>query len=302
MVCLPPRAPHPRVRQARLLRLIGSLLPVLATGCYMAAVDTAAPQGTDTDPASSSNSGSTTGQVEGARGILEHNDFKLYWEHYDGWEQGACTRLRLKNEGGDVQGWELDLTLSASITTWIDAGGAFMWLVDDHLTIEQEQLATFSTWESVEMYYCAEPAVELEGFTAAWQSGDRSSSPDDTGSGSTTGDAELPTLEGELPFTSDGGSALFSWESYATGSYTCLNFAMTNTTDTPAAIVSFDVQLSNATEFVYETGGAVLERNTDTLSFLFDQRDALEPGAARSGRVCMVAMAQPVAVLDVRFD
>jgi|GEM_PF-4678041 len=284
-------------------RLAAVLPLVWSTGCYMAAndaVDSASTSGLSSS--SGGESGSATGPVTGERGIIEHDGFKLYWEHYDAWEQGACTRLRLKNEGGEVRGWEMTVDLSDDITNWIDSGGAFMWLVDDQITVEQEDYSDFDAWESVEMYYCAEPAAEVNDFTITWREGeDRDGG--STGGGSGDDDpVDLPSLDGELDYVhADGRSVTFHYEGYENEGYTCLNFDVENTHDAPLVVRSITTELSNDTEFVYFTGGTVIDTDSDELAFVFDDPTELEPGESVSGRACMTLMAEPTSVSRVVF-
>lgn len=284
---------HSFIRLAAVTTLLG------ATGCYMAGDDDLVDGSTEgLSEAGGGDNGSATGPVSGGRDIIEADGFKLYWEHYDAWEQGACTRLRLKNEGGEVRGWEMNLQLSENVTDWIDSGGAFMWLVDDQLTVEQEDFSDFESWESVEMYFCAEPAVEIDDFQITWREGeDRGPDVDETEE-----EEELPSVSGTLEFDQgDGHSAALTYESYVNGGYTCLNFDVENTSEGPAAIFGFDLQLSNRTDFVYASEGIVVEDSSDTLSFIFDDRSVLEVGEKTEGRVCMTAMAEPEELASVIF-
>ncbi|HCH62074.1 MAG: hypothetical protein CL927_13625 [Deltaproteobacteria bacterium] len=272
----------------------------LGVGCYLAnPEDTASPVSED-DSVSDIN-GSGTGAVPEGRDVFENNDFTIYWEHYDVWEQGACTRIQLKNEGREVRGWEMVVDLSEDVTSWLDAGGAFMWLVGDQILIEQEDDAGFEPWERASMYYCAEPAVLIEDVVVTFREADDGDgwSGDDS-SGDATDADDAPVFTGSESFTTEAGyPVVWTYETYMVSDYACMNITLANGADEALSFISFTTQMSNTTEFVEPVGGAPLVDSSSVLTFVFDDGAVADPGASVGGRVCMTPMARPVGLLDV---
>ena len=291
-------APHPS------LALVLPLVGVLASGCYSVS-ETTDDTGASAEglTGSGGSGGSSTGPVTGERGILQADGFKLYWEHYDAWEQGACTRLRLKNEGGEVAGWSMTIDLSDDITNWIDSGGAFMWLVDDQLLVEQDDFDDFESWESAEMYFCAEPAVELDHFDITYQSSEDRGSSGGSDGGSDADPDDLPGFSGTMDYTdADGRAARLTYESWITADLSCVDFEVENRSRTPLVIEGFRLALSNDTDVLLHEGGTPAESPADELDYVLDAREATDPGESASARVCMSPLARPTSLLDLRLS
>ena len=274
-------------------RLAGLVCVTAFSGCYTASEGE--PGGEESGLSESgdgSSAGSSSGPVPAGRGIVEDNGFKIYWEHYEVWDQGACTRIRLKNEGRQVRGWSMTVDLSEDIVSWLDAGGAFMWLVDDQIFIEQEDYTDFAPWESVEMYYCAEPAVLIDDVSVTFQ---EESTDDGDGDAS-----DASTFEGEVPWiTETGHSVVWSYTAYHVADYTCMDVALENRSDVALEFISFTAQMSNTTSYVDVQGGAPIDETSSLLTFLFDIGAVAEPASQVAGRVCMTPVARPVELLDV---
>jgi len=267
-------------------------------GCYMAGGEEPVIEESGlSESGDGGSSGSSSGPVPAGRDIIEDNGFKIYWEHYEVWEQGACTRIRLKNEGREVRGWEMTVDLSEDVTSWLDSGGAFMWLVDDQIFVEQEDYSAFDTWESVEMYYCAEPAVLIDDATVTFREG----ATDDgwAGDGSDAAD-DASTFAGEVSYTTEGGfPVVWSYAAYNVADYTCMDVDLENGSEVALEVISFTAQMSHTTSYVDYQGGAPIDESSSLLTFLFDSGSVAEPGARVSGRVCMTPLARPVELLDV---
>jgi hypothetical protein len=278
----------------------------LASGCYMAATDTVEESASGVSANTGSDStGSSTGVIPEGHGILESSGFKLYWEHYDAWEQGACTRMRLKNEGGEVRGWEMHVELSEDLIQVFDYGGAYFWLgnSDDELSIEQSDYSDFDNWESVEMYYCAEPAVDIDAFTITWNEGEArptDSTPDDDSVDD--GDADAEVEGSKVVTTASGHEVEWSFTSYATGTYACTDFAIQNDSDTALDILNVQVQMSGTASFVEPEGGEVIPTVSDTMNFTFNPVESTDPGDSVEGRVCTTPATVPIGTPVVRVE
>lgn len=271
---------------------------VVFSGCYLANTEQEVAPVQEGDDSAFQIDGSSSGPVPEGRGIIEDNGFKIYWEHYEVWEQGACTAIRLKNEGREVRGWEMVVDLSEDVTRWLDAGGAFMWLVDDQIFVEQEDYSDFDPWERADMFYCAEPAVLIDDVSVTF----RESGDDDERSGddSSDDDDDDVAFEGsELFTTEEGYPVLWTYETYSVADYACMNMALENRSDTPLEFVSFTAQMSNTTEFVEPEGGAPLVDRSSVLTFVMDPGAIAEPSGSVEARVCMTPLARPLALLDV---
>jgi hypothetical protein len=275
----------------------------VCAGCYMAGEDAPVVEESGlSEGGDGGTSGSSPGPVPAGRDIIEDNGFKVYWEHYEVWEQGACTRIRLKNEGREVRGWEMTVDLSEDVTNWLESGGAFMWLVDDQIVIEQEGYADFDPWESVDMYYCAEPAVLIDDASVTFREGatdDGWEADDDDDDDDDDSDA-ASTFEGEVPYTTEAGyPVVWSYAAYSVADYTCMDVALTNGAEVALEFISFTAQMSNTTTYVNAEGGAPIDETSSRLTFLFDGGSVAEPGSQVSGRVCMTPLSRPVELLDV---
>ena len=157
-------------------RLAGLVVVMAVSGCYSATEGGAVVEESGLlESGDGGSSGSSLEPVPVGRGLLEDNDFQIDWEHYEVWEEGACTRIHLQNEGRAVRGWQMAADLSEEITNWLDSGGAFMWLAEDRIFIEQEDDTELESWQSTSMYYCAEPAVLIEDVSVTFREG----TPDD---------------------------------------------------------------------------------------------------------------------------
>ncbi len=160
------------------------LMPLfLATGCYMANSETdtgvegsasglgsgLGAEQTESGDGSSEGGGSTP--VGSGRGILVANGFKLYWAQTSVWDGGACMELRLKNEGGPVNGWEFIVGTSPNLENWVDDGGAFFFPEPEQIWVEQTEGGELGSYGIATMYFCAEPAVELTFFDVWYREG-----------------------------------------------------------------------------------------------------------------------------------
>ena len=203
---------------------------VMFSGCYLANTEQAVAPVEEDEESAFEIDGSSSGPVPEGRGIIEDNGFKIYWEHYEVWEQGACTAIRLKNEGREVRGWEMVVDLSEDVTRWLDAG-AFMWLVDDQIFIEQEDYPTSTL--GTRRHVLLRRACGLDRRCLRDVSGvgrrrwvERDDSSDD--------DDDDVAFEGsELFTTEEGYPVLWNYETYSVADYACMNMALENRSDTP---------------------------------------------------------------------
>ena len=75
-----------------LATMLGTLLP--STGCYMPQEGELTPTSEGIESDSQAGEGdSYTGSLDGGRGIMHSDGFKLFWQHYSVWEGGACQSL-----------------------------------------------------------------------------------------------------------------------------------------------------------------------------------------------------------------
>jgi len=283
---------------------LGSLFLVSAfatSGCYMAqeaGVDSAVEglQGAPSDEAMSAN-----GPLEGARGVLEANGMKLYWQHYSMWEGGACTNLRLKNEGAAVRGWQMMIEASEGMTYWADDGGAFFFPDGQTIWVEAENNTGLDSFDSVEMYYCAEPAAELTAMEIWWREGggeldDGGDDGDDGGGGGDDGGGDdLPGgFSGIMDYTDgNGNSARLSYATWITSSVTCVDFEVENTGVRSVVIERFTIDFDDDIEIHLREGGEVFQDQPDEVTVVFPEGRESDPGDHVGARVCMDPLARP---------
>lgn len=276
---------------------------VAMSGCYMAqeaGVDSAV-DGLETGP--SEEGVSSAGPLEGSRGILQADEMKLYWQHYSVWDGGACTKIRLKNEGAPVRGWQLRVEASDTMTYWADDGGAYFFPDGQDLWVEANDNAALESFDSVEMYYCAEPAVELVAMEAWWREGggelDEEGGDDDGredgDDGHGDGDEGLPgSFSGIMDYTDgSGNSARLSYASWITTSVTCLDFEVENTGLRTVVIERFRIDFEDDIDANLHEGGEVFQDQPDELTVVFPEGRESDPGDRVKARVCMDPLSRP---------
>lgn len=282
----------------RPLFLLGSLL---AAGCYMAPSDSNV-TAVETDGSALSNSeggASNVGDISDGRGILYVDGFKLYWRQYSAWDEGACVDLRLKNESGDdVQGWGLDLELSDELTAWYDEGGAFFFPTGDEVYLEADGNDELDAWDSATMYFCAEPAVDVDAFRVNWRGGstDTSTGDDDDGDDSTV---DNPGFSGALE--SEDGVLDVVYSGVETSTQSCVEMLLRNASGETVGLSAVDFELSGSTEVLATYGGTAVGSPAAVLSLSFSGV-VLEPGEGHNVEVCMDPLREPEEVLNVTLS
>lgn len=280
------------------LRANRALFPVilltLAQACYLS------PRKEDTGAVTDDGGGisTPTGPLDELRGSLVDGDFAVYWRHYDGWGQGSCVELLLRNQGtSSARISELQLGASDSFTYWADAGGATFWPDGSSITIWPDS-TSLSGGGIRRMYYCAEPAAELVSLSVAATTTGGSGADDGAGDEGDDGGAEVNAgsfSQGELVVTWRE-----LWEDPDHGG-TCFEFAAFNEGSTPIDLGVLRFEMSGEYEITHYYGLTPTPLS-DSLAILFpDYLGALPPiGEDLSdqfrGTVCLDPVVLPVSM------
>lgn len=174
------------------------LLLALLCACYAptSVPDTGAADGEDPNDGtiwgggsggSAGSGGSGGAGASSDRGVLQDDDFTIFWRWYGNadWPEGTCTEVLLRNDGERVDTWSLALELDAEIDFFTHESGAFFITDGPTLTANPVTSPTIASGGSVAMSWCAEPRAAI---LAADAIANRSEGGDDDDDDSTTDD------------------------------------------------------------------------------------------------------------------
>ena len=286
---MPARSTHP------LATFLGAVL--LTTGCYMPQEGELTPtaEGLESASEDAAEGDGYTGSLDGGRGIMHSDGFKLFWQHYSVWDGGACTNLRLQNEDDPVRGWQMILHTSDAMTYWADDGGAFFFPDGDMIWVESEDNTVIERFESVEMYYCAEPAAELRGLEVSWREViEDHNDPEDSRDDSSDGGDPSNDFSGTMDYAdASGNSARLHYSSWTSTGLACIDVKVENTGVRSVIIERFTLDFDGDIVLGLHEGAEVRQDQPDELTFIFPPERESDPGDTVSARACMTPLAQP---------
>jgi hypothetical protein len=287
---------------------------LLLSACYMQPSDSllVTDGGDGSTGGEESSFGLEGGAGETKSGLVEDGDMRLYWAWYgnEGWAEGTCVQMLLKNRGSTVSNWSAELQLNSAITAWTHYDGAFLFPYGDKLLVEPETSGTLSGGASLELSFCAEPRVEIlaldmdgDGLSTTNDSDadtDADSDSDTDSDADTDADTDADADADAGPqgsVESADGEVLLEWDPNGTSNGgACTQLTVTNQGSIDYANWWVDVTFDADFELTDSWNWALVDTTSPTLRLAPAWDQTLFVGSGYTGTLCLDETAEPIAV------